>query len=268
MEYQDFIAAKVPRAESFGFTPISPAHPCLKPHQRDIAEWMVKGGRRACFIAFGGGKTRIHLQVARWITEVHPGEKYLIVAPLGVRFEFTKEQGPEMGWDVVFCRTDAEVDATSAQIIITNFESVRDGKITVDRQRFCGLGLDEASVLRSFGSKTYQEFLAVGKGIKYRFVFTATPSPNRHKELIHYGGFLGVMDTGDALTRFFQRNSEKAGDLTLYPHMEEKFWMWLSTWAAFMQKPSDLGYSDEGYDLPAGPDGPNSTHVHWHRIPS
>ena len=92
-------------------------------------------------------------------------------------------------------------------------------------------------------------------------MFTATPSPNRYKELIHYGGFLGVMDTGEALTRFFQRDSEQAGNLTLYPHMERQFWLWLSSWSAFIQRPSDLGYSDEGYDLP-------EITVHWHRLES
>jgi len=110
--------------------------------------------------------------------------------------------------------------------------------------------LDEASVLRGFGTKTYQEFLPLFAGVPYRFVATATPSPNRYKELIHYAGYLGVMDTGQALTRFFQRDSTKANNLTLYPHKEKEFWLWVSTWALFLTKPSDLGYPDIGYELP------------------
>ena len=86
--------------------------------------------------------------------------------------------------------------------------------------------------------------------MKYKLVATATPAPNRYKELIHYGGYLEIMDTGQALTRFFQRDSTKANNLTLYPHKEKEFWLCLSTWALFIQKPSDLGYSDEGYNLP------------------
>ncbi len=262
MTYEEFLLAKVPRAESCGFEPVSGAHASLFPHQSDIALWAVRGGRRAIFAAFGLGKTRIHLQVAKWVME-HEGaatvRKYLIVAPLGVRQEFTRVEGPALDMAITYCRTDAEVDAAQTPYIITNYERVRDGAITVDG-RFAGAGLDEASVLRSFGSETYQKFLTLFKAVQYRFVFTATPSPNRHKELIHYGGFLGVMDTGEALTRFFQRDSEKAGNLTLYPHMEERFWLWLSSWAVFMQMPSDLGYSDEGYDLPP-------MHVHWHSVP-
>lgn len=258
MSYEAFLQSKVPRAREAGFEPASEPHESLKPHQRDIARWACRGGCRAIFAAFGLGKTRMHLQVAKWIAERAAGQKYLIVAPLGVRHVFTREDGPAMGMEVAYCRTDAEVDASPAAVIITNYERVRDGAITVDG-RFAGAGLDEASVLRSFGSKTYQEFLTKFAAVPYRFVFTATPSPNRHKELIHYGGFLGIMDTGQALTRFFQRNSEKANDLTLYPHMEERFWEWLGSWAVFIQKPSDLGYSDEGYDLPP-------MKVHWHKV--
>ncbi len=281
-DYLDFLKAKMPKAECLGFAPASEAHASLFPHQRDIAVWAVMGGLRAIFAAFGLGKTRIHLQVAKWIVEHYEnksevgsgksevgetkdhkleacGTKYLIIAPLGVRHVFTAEDGPAMGMEIVYCRTDEEVAAAGSPFIITNYERVRDGGITVSAEVFCGVGLDEASVLRSFGSKTYQSFLGMFKAIPHRFVFTATPSPNRHKELIHYGGFLGVMDTGEALTRFFKRDSSQAGNLTLYPHMEERFWLWLSSWAVFIQKPSDLGYSDEGYDLP-------EMQVHWHSV--
>src|SRR5659263_66959 len=133
-------------------------------------------------------------------------------------------------------------------LLIINYERIRDGNI--DPKSFTVTSLDEASVLRSYGSKTYQTFLEKFKGVRYKFVCTATPSPNKYKELIHYAGYLEVMDTGQALTRFFQRDSTKANNLTLYPHKEKEFWFWLSTWALFITKPSDLGYSDEGYDLP------------------
>ena len=255
-EYIEFLKSKMPRAERAGFEPPSPPHSSLFPHQRDICEWACRGGRRAVFANFGMGKTRMHLQIAKWVTE-YSGGKYLIIAPLGVRQEFTKVDAPALDMTLEYVKSDEEVDACTSPVMITNYERVRDGNITLSK--FAGSGLDEASVLRSFGSKTYQTFLDLFDELPFRFVFTATPSPNRHKELIHYAGFLGVMDTGEALTRFFQRNSEKANDLTLYPHMEEQFWYWLSTWAVFLQRPSELGYSDEGYDMPP-------MKVHWHRV--
>ena len=142
-------------------------------------------------------------------------------------------------------------------IFLTNYESVREGKLSVSR--FRAASLDEADVLRSYGSKTYQEFLPLFDQVPYRFVATATPAPNRYKEMIHYAGFLGIMDTGQALTRFFQRNSEKAGDLTLYPHKVDEFWLWVNSWSVCIQRPSDLGFSDEGYDLPP-------IEVRWHCV--
>lgn len=255
-DYMAFLADKMPRAQRAGFEPPSPVEPALFPHQRDICQWACRGGRRAIFANFGLGKTRMHLQQARWVHE-HTGGRYLIVAPLGVRQEFTQSDGPAMGMCIEYVRTNAEVEAAKSPYLITNYERVRDGDITMDQ--FAGAGLDEASVLRSFGSKTYQAFLDLFESVPFRFVYTATPSPNKYKELIHYAAFLGVMDSGEALTRFFQRNSEKANDLTLYPHMEQQFWFWLSTWAVFLQRPSDLGYDDTGYDLPA-------MHVHWHKV--
>lgn len=254
--YIAFLKSKIPQAEVSGFEPPCPIHPSLFPHQRDISEWSIRGGRRACFASFGLGKTRIQLEIARQ-TAAETGGRFLIICPLGVRQEFTKSDGPSMGIPVHFVRTTDEILAIKGRVFCTNYESVREDKI--DLSLFNGVSLDEASVLRSYGSKTYQTFLPKFKHIPYRYVFTATPSPNRYKELIHYAGFLGIMDTGEALTRFFQRDSEQANNLTLYPHMEKHFWHWLASWAVFIQRPSDLGYSDEGYDLPP-------IYVHWHRI--
>jgi hypothetical protein len=243
--YDDFLKAKVDFDKHYGFQ-INPAdiNPILKDHQRDIVQWAVYGGKRAIFAAFGLGKSVIQLEVLRLILE-HEGGSGLIVCPLGVKQEFVRD-GRMLGIDVKFIRRPEEM--TGDGIYITNYESVRDGKL--DPNTFTVASLDEASVLRSFGSKTYQTFLTLFDDVKFKFVATATPSPNKYKELIHYAGFLGVMDTGQALTRFFQRDSTQANNLTLYPHKEKEFYLWLNSWSIFLQRPSDLGYSDEGYDLP------------------
>lgn len=260
--YEEFIREKVAFDKSFGF----PVHdddlsPVLKPHQRDIVKWAVAGGRRAIFARFGLGKSIMQLETLRQVI-TNPASKVaggraLIIAPLGVRGEFIRDGRELLGIEVRFIRRTEEIDPAWSGVYVTNYESVRDGKLAVDL--FDAVSLDEASVLRSFGSKTYQEFLGLFDGLPYRFVATATPSPNRHKELIHYAGFLGIMDTGQALTRFFQRDSTKAGNLFLYPHKEREFWLWLNTWACFVQRPSDLGHSDEGYDLPP-------LTVDWHKV--
>lgn len=249
ISYQDFLLSKVAFAPETGFE-ISKdkINPALKPHQRDAVMWAVKGGRRALFEAFGLGKTVQELEWCRIIT-AEKGGKALIVMPLGVRQEFTKDAQELLGIPAPqYVRTMAEVKAAETQIVITNYERVRDGDI--DPTYFTATALDEASCLRDYGSKTYQTFTEKFKGVPYKLVATATPSPNRYKELIHYAGFLEIMDTGQALTRFFQRDSTKANNLTLYPHKEQEFWLWLSSWSLFITKPSDLGYDDTGYALP------------------
>lgn len=256
-DYTDFLRQKIKMAQFKGFQ-VEPSNlsPILFPHQRDIVRWAVLGGNRAIFAKFGLGKSVMQCEWLRQITGKinKPG---LIVCPLGVRQELIRD-GKMVGLDLRFIRASAEVTADH-QHYITNYESVRDGKL--EPAMFSAVSLDEASVLRSYGSKTYQEFLPMFESVEFKLVNTATPSPNRFKELIHYAGFLGVMDTGQALTRFFQRDSTQAGNLTLYPHKEKEFWLWVSSWAVFIQYPSDLGYSDDGYNLP-------ELEVVYHEVPT
>ena len=259
--YREFLESKIDLATESGFVVDRlKINPALKPHQADAVAWALKGGRRALFEAFGLGKTVQEIEFCHLAAE-HTGGRALIVLPLGVKQEFTRDAVELLGYEKPeYCRTMEEVKACDSQIVLTNYERVRDGDI--DPSYFVATSLDEASVLRSFGSKTYQTFLDKFKNVPYKLVATATPSPNKYKELIHYAGYLEVMDTGQALTRFFQRDSTKANNLTLYPNMEDEFWLWVSSWALFVTKPSDLNpdYSDAGYDLPP-------LDVRWHEIP-
>ena len=242
--YDEFLRAKAAVAPSAGriIDPNS-VHPILKPHQRAIVAWAVAGGRRAIFASFGLGKSVMQLETLR--LTLNGRGRGLIVCPLGVRQEFMHDAAM-LGLTLTFVNRSDQVGGDG--LYVTNYEPVRDGKL--DPALFTAVSLDEASVLRSYGSKTYQTFLTLFEQVPYRYVATATPSPNRFKELIHYAGYLGVMDTGQALTRFFQRDSTKANNLTLYPHKEREFWLWLNTWAVFLQSPADLGLDATGYVLP------------------
>lgn len=235
MAYSDFLRQKIKLAPVSGLqVDVCDVNAILKPHQRDIVVWAVRGGKRAIFAAFGLGKSVMQIEILRLVTE-KTGGRGLIVLPLGVRQEFRRD-GQMLGVNINFIRRIEEAGETG--LYMTNYETVRDGKL--DPNVFTAVTLDEASVLRSYGSKTYQTFLSLFDGVRYRFVATATPSPNRYKELIHYAGFLGIMDTGQALTRFFQRDSTQANNLTLYPHKAKEFFLWLHSWAIFLQRPSDL----------------------------
>ena len=258
MTYDEFLNSKIELAKVTGFEiDESEINPVLLPHQRDAVRWAVKGGKRGLFERFGLGKTIQELEFCRIITK-HKGGQALIILPLGVRQEFAHDARELLKIpEPVYVTNMEQIRACKDPILMTNYERVRDGDIDPTYFKVCCL--DEAAVLRSFGSKTYQTFLKKFKGVDYKLVATATPSPNRYKELIHYGGFLDVMDTGQALTRFFQRDSTKANNLTLYPHMENEFWLWVSSWGLFLNSPSDLGYDDTGYALPP-------RYFYWHRL--
>ena len=262
MDYKEFLKTKIELAVESGIeVSKDEINPALKPHQNDAVRWALRGGCRALFESFGLGKTVQEIEFCHQAIK-HEGGQALIVLPLGVKQEFTHDAVHLLGYEAPpYVRTMEEVrEKAGHEILLTNYERVRDGDI--DPEYFTATSLDEASVLRSFGSKTYQEFLQKFKNVKYKLVATATPSPNRYKELIHYAGYLGVMDTGQALTRFFQRDSTKANNLTLYPNMEDEFWLWVSSWALFITRPSDLNpdYSDDGYVLPP-------LEVRWHELP-
>lgn len=269
--YRAFLEQKIVSTPEAGVPiDVGAVHPLCKPHQRDIIAWAVRGGRRAIFAKFGLGKTIIQLEVNRLILEAHPDGCALIIAPLGVRAEFIADAA-KLGVAITFVRTTAEI--TGPGLYLTNYESVREGKVDIRAllatRRLMSVSLDEAEVLRGFGgTKTFREFMATiagddrqagvrTDGVPYRFVATATPSPNDFIELLAYAAFLGVMDVGEGKTRFFKRDPSKADALTLYEHKVAEWWHWVSTWAVFLQSPADLGYSDEGYAIPP-------LRVEWH----
>lgn len=257
--YQSFLQGKVDIKISANMSVAAgELHPGNKPHQNVSIEWAASRGQALLALKFGLGKTRIQTELAKIIVQ-RTGKKFLLICPLGVKYQFVDEDGPVLGITWQYCRTDAEILAAQTPYIITNYERVRDGQITPALHDFGGVSLDEGSVIHSFGAKTTQAFKRLLKDIPYKFVATATPSPNEFKEIIYYADFLGVKDTGQILTEYFMRNPDKAGDLRLIPQQESKFWLWVSSWALFLYAPSDLGFSDEGYDLP-------KLNVHWRRI--
>lgn len=247
--YEDLLRSKLEFDTRCGFAIEADEVPdILLPHQRDMVRWAVDQGRAAIFAAFGLGKSIMQLAACDIIAKRTNG-RALIVCPLGVRQEFARDARELLGLTTKFVRWSADVTDTDApDIWLTNYESIRDGRL--DPSLFTVVSLDEAAVLRSLGTKTFQVFTTLCRDVPYRLVATATPSPNEHTELTNYAHFLGVMDKGQALTRFFKRDSSKAGNLQLMDHRAREFWAWVASWAVFVQRPSDLGYPDDGYTLP------------------
>ena len=244
----------------------SELHPRLFEYQKDAVLWALRIGHGLLAERFGLGKTTQQIEILRQVHRLTGGAQ-LVICPLGVRQQFTMEDGPAMGVEFTYVRTDAEADAAllKSPFLITNYERVRDGGITSEwiAANVTGVCMDEAAILGNLGTKTQDQFRIIFDGIQYKWAATATPAPNDYRQLIYFGDFFDELDAGQALTRWFGRNPDKAGDLQLLPHMEREFWMWVSSWALFIEKPSDLSsdYSDDGFEMP-------ELRIVWHRLTS
>lgn len=250
MTYETFLKSKIIVAENFGIdTTDIKFSENLFPHQKDIVRFCLEGGRRAIFATFGLGKGYMQLEIANQLIE-RTGKSFLIVCPLGVAGEFKRDNAKleKNKYDITYITDTDEFDNAKVQIYLTNYERVRKGDI--DPSKFCGVSFDEASILRNLQTETTNYVLQHFKQVPYRFVATATPTPNDFIEILNYADFLSVASRGHMLTRFFKRDSQKAGNLKLYENKKEEFWKWVSTWAVFINSPEDLGYDGTDYVLP------------------
>jgi DNA modification methylase/superfamily II DNA or RNA helicase len=235
-EYSEFLKTKRLMVQSVG-KEVKPdaLNATLFPFQRDLVVWACRKGRAAIFADTGLGKTRISLEIAR-LLEL----KTLIVAPLSVAKQTIRE-GEKIGVAVVYSNDGI----AASTITITNYEHVH----KFDAKLFDVVMLDESSILKALTGKIRKAVTDQFKQTKYRFCFTATPAPNDITEIANHAEFLGVMSRVDMLATFFVHDSDGDG-WRLKKHAEEPFFRWLASWSISIRKPSDLGYSDEGYILP------------------
>lgn len=260
--YERFLRSKAQITKESGFVvEDGELHPSLFQFQKDMIKWAAFRGRALIAASFGLGKTRQQIELLRQAHK-RTQKSVMVICPLGVRGQFTHEDGPAMDVQFAYVRNDEEAQAAETPFLITNYERVRDGNITPAFLSALGaVSLDEGAILGNLGTKTQDQFNHLLAEIPYRWVATATPAPNDYRQMIYFADFLDVMDAGQALTRFFGRNPDKAGDLVLMPHMEQDFWLWVASFALFVDKPSDLGGDDTGYIMP-------ELRIHWHRLAS
>ena len=206
MEYTEFLKSKAIVAEEFGYDTQNFNYTGkLFPHQRDIVNFCLEGGRRAIFASFGLGKTFMQLEIAKQIIQ-QENKPFLIVCPLGVSGEFKRDNVKlGTGLDITYITDTDSITEFKNQIYLTNYERIRKGDI--DPTKFAGVSFDEASILRNLQTETTNYVLKYFKQLKFRFIATATPTPNDYIEILNYADYLGVISRGHAITRFFQRYS-------------------------------------------------------------
>lgn len=242
--YHDLISGKRTAFQPRGFSDVDesrlPAR--LFDHQRHGTAFALRCGSAALFYDTGLGKTGMALT---WGDEVvrRTNKPVLMLAPLAVGAQHVQE-AEAFGIEATQSRDGAA--PFSPRIVITNYERLE----KVDPSWWGGVILDESSILKSFTGKTTRKLIDAFARTPYRLACTATPAPNDHTELGQHSAFLGVMPAPDMLSRWFIADQTNMGRYRLKRPAVRPFWDWVASWARAVSKPSDLGFSDAGFEMP------------------
>ena len=248
MDYGKFLKKKTEVDYDCGFDyPLESIHPMLRKgkwaYEAAIVKWAVRKGRAALFEDCGLGKSKQQVEWLRIICE-HEHCCGLIVCPLSIADQTIGEA--------------AKIDITLNYIIdmdgitereglyITNYERLENFKI----HNFGAVVLDESSILKSENGKTKTRIFSMFNDVPFRLSCTATPSPNDISEMSNQVEFLGIMSASEMLSKFFVNDSAKGSGWRLKGHAKSDFYRWMASWCVFIRHPSDIGFPDEGFELP------------------
>ena len=241
-EYREFLQTKKASQVLSGFDiAITDLNPSMFEFQKRCTQIALKHGRFALFEDCGLGKTIQQLEWAQKIVEKE-NKPVIILAPLSVVGQ-TIIEGSKFNYNVERFGNDTLL---SPKIYITNYEHLSN----IDTSVFVGVVLDESSIIKNFDGKTRNLVINKFRGTKYKSCYTATPSPNDPMELGNHAEFLDIMTRNEMLSMYFVHDGGDTSKWRLKKHAESKFWAWVSSWAIMINKPSDIGFSDDGYVLP------------------
>lgn len=241
LDYAEFLRSKRIDDPSTGLTNVGDLPSFLKPHQHDITGWALRRGRAGVFAGTGLGKTLIEEVWAQRVAD-HTGKPVLIFAPLAVSAQHIRE-AKKFG---LSARIAANASDVGPGINVTNYQKMEHFDLSV----FGGVVLDESSILKSQDGHYRTRLIEECSQIPFRLAATATPAPNDYMELGNHAEFLGVMSYTDMLATFFVHDGGETQQWRLKGHAEDVFWKWMASWSVMLREPADLGYPNDGYDLP------------------
>lgn len=248
-DYRRFVERKRHTIGNFGFIPVWMPDGAFD-FQQSIIDKAVNKGRMGIFADTGLGKTLIQISIAENVIR-HTNKNVLILTPLAVAFQFI-EEAERIGADDIEHSKDGKF---KSKIVVCNYERLH----LLNPDDFVCVMLDESSILKNFQGKTRDDIIAFIKKVPYRFLSTATPSPNDFIELGNSSEALGYMGYMDMLTKFFKSNQNSVDSnnrnigekFYLKPHAERDFFAWVNQWSVMVKRPSDIGFCDDGYQLPS-----------------
>ena len=244
--YKEFLESKRHSIGNSGFAPIWMPDMAFDFQEYVIEKALLKG-RNANFLDTGLGKTLIQLSIAQNVV-LKSNRKVLILTPLAVAFQFILE-AEKIGIDDIEYSKDGK---HTKKIVVCNYERLH----YFNSDEFEAVILDESSILKNFEGKIKNSITSFIKKVKYRFLSTATPSPNDFIELGTSSEALGYMGYTDMLGKFFKNaansiDPKHAGEKWyLKPHAEKDFFSWVNQWSIMVKMPSDIGFSNDRYILP------------------
>ena len=244
-EYQEFLEMKKQQRIESGFkVNDDDLNPALFPFQKYCVKRALAVGKFALFEDCGLGKTIQQLEWAQKVCD-RIDRPVLILAPLAVISQTIKE-GEKFGYVVKeIGDMDYQQDMETG-IYITNYDNMEH----IEAYQFGGVVLDESSILKNFQGKTRTALIDEFRNTPYKLACTATPSPNDTTEICNHSEFLDVMSRTEMLAMYFVHDGGSTSDWRLKGHAKQMFWDFVSTWAVMLNKPSDIGFDDDGYDLP------------------
>jgi hypothetical protein len=246
--YADFVSGKLTRVPPTGIADAVSLPDSLFPHQIELTQWAIRRGRAAIFADTGLGKSRMEVEWANAIA-THCDGRVLILAPLAVA-EQTVKEGAAIDIEVQHCRDQSDM---TAPIVVTNYERLH----RFDPGEFCGVVLDESSCIKHHDSKTLRILISAFAETPFKLCATATPAPNDWTELATHAEFLGICTRSEMLSEYFTHDGGTTSVWRLKGHARKLFWRWVCEWGALVRRPSDLGFDDSAYILPA-------LHLHEH----
>lgn len=235
--YVEFIKNKNKNDPDTGLSEIPTLNPMLYQHQADMVRWALRRGRAALFADCGIGKGPMQMEWA----DKQPHD-CIIAAPLAVAHQFVRE-AQKFGIDLSYAKDQSEI---KKRITVTNYERLENFHL----EQFGAVALDESSILKNYSGSYSTWMIDAFKNTPFRLCSSATPAPNDVMELGTQAEFLGVMTRGEMLAMYFTHDGGDTSKWRVKGHAKAAFWEWMASWAVMIRKPSDLGYSDDGFILP------------------
>lgn len=240
-DYLEFIAGK-DRSTIFNRIPEEWMPDAAFDYQKTIIRWALRKGRACIFAGTGLGKTLMELA---WAENVQRFSKWrvLVLAPLAVSDQIVAE-GERFGVKVKKIRTESDIDGPG--VYVTNYAKLH----MVKGHEWCGIVLDESSIIKHHDGATKAELIEFADGIEYRLASTATPAPNDWMELASHAEFLGVCSRAEMLSTYFVHDGGETQKWRLKGHAVTPFWKWVCSWGALLQSPEDIGFDGSRHKLP------------------